>query len=69
LVVQKAPPKNGEITLNNTSQETLLLASAYVPYQNSSFENVFEPDEALCKGTIFPELFLPMIGTEGFYER
>ncbi len=52
-----------------THPEKLLLASAYIPYQNSSFENIFEPDEALCKGTVFPELHLPLIGTEGFYER
>lgn len=54
---------------NNTTHEHLLLASAYVPIQNSNFENIFEPDEALCKGTIFPELYLPLIGTEVFYER
>ena len=53
----------------NNNQEPMFLASAYIPYQNSSFEDIFEPDEALCKGTIFPELYLPLIGTEGFYER
>jgi hypothetical protein len=52
-----------------TNTDNLLFASAYVPYQKSTFENLFEPDEALCKGTVFPELFLPAIGTEGYYER
>jgi len=47
----------------------MLFASAYVKFQNSGFENVFEPDEALCRGTIFPELYLPMIGMEEYYER
>lgn len=50
-------------------QERLILASAYIPYQNSEFENLYEPDEALCHGTIFPELNLPLLGTEGFYAR
>ena len=40
------------------------LAMAYVPFQMSSFENLYEPDEALCKGTIFPELYLPKLGME-----
>lgn len=40
------------------------LAMAFVPFQMSSFEDVFEPDEALCKGTVFPELYLPELGME-----
>lgn len=53
----------------NGNLEKLYLASAYVPFQNSNFEDVFEPDEALCKGTVFPELHLPHLGMEDFYER
>ncbi len=33
------------------------LAHAYVPYQY--LKNVFRPNEALCKGTLFPELYMP----------
>lgn len=31
------------------------LATAYVPFQKLC--NIFEPMEALCKGTLFPELY------------
>ena len=40
------------------------LAMAFVPFQVSSFENLFEPDEALCNGTVFPELYLPKLAME-----
>lgn len=49
--------------------DKLLLASAYVPYQVSNFDNLYEPDEALCHGTIFPELFLPSLGMEAHYDK
>ncbi len=48
-----------------------MLASAYVPFQISEFTDVYEPDEALNKGTLFPELYLPCLGypQEATYER
>jgi hypothetical protein len=36
------------------------LAMAYVPWQR--WCNTYEPAEALCHGTIFPELDLPFLG-------
>lgn len=33
------------------------LAHAYVPFQK--LVNVYSPKQALCKGTIFPELYMP----------
>ncbi len=33
------------------------LAHAYVPFQ--VMEKVFSPEEALRKGTLFPELYMP----------
>ena len=33
------------------------LAMAYVPYQ--VFDKVYEADDALCRGTLFPELDFP----------
>lgn len=33
------------------------LAHAYVPFQK--LEEVFGPTEALCKGTLFPNLYMP----------
>lgn len=38
------------------------VAMAYVPWQQ--FTNVYDPDKALCIGTIFPELNLPYTGKE-----
>ncbi len=35
------------------------LANAYVPYQ--CYTHAFPIDEALCKGTLFPELYMPYV--------
>jgi len=35
------------------------LAQAYIPFQTFNAENLFSPEEALLKGTIFPELYRP----------
>ena len=47
--------------MNCMSQETVIknvrLAAAYVPYQNMC--QLFNPLEALKKGTAFPELYSP----------
>lgn len=45
---ENAPPKKGP---------KYELARAYVPFQVMG--KVFEPREALCKGTLFPELYMP----------
>lgn len=42
-----------------------LAASAYIPFQVSEFDDVYEPNEALDKGTSFPELYLPGLGYAG----
>lgn len=39
------------------ASKPLRLAHAYVPWQH--YNVVFEPAEALRKGTIFPELYMP----------
>lgn len=36
------------------------LAMAYVPFQ--TWKQVFDPENALAHGTIFPELYLPFLG-------
>lgn len=33
------------------------LARAYVPFQ--VMDKVYKPKEAMCKGTMFPELYMP----------
>ncbi|MBF8982382.1 spore coat associated protein CotJA [Lutibacter sp. B2] len=33
------------------------LAHAYIPFQK--LDKLYSPKEALCKGTIFPELYMP----------
>lgn len=38
--------------------EVIRVGYAFVPEQE--LKQVFQPEEALCKGTIFPELYLPM---------
>ena len=43
--------------------DNFALAMAYVPMQH--FKTVYEPDEALQTGTIFPELNKPFMGWKG----
>lgn len=38
------------------------LAMAYVPWQK--WGETYPPDTALCKGTLFPELYLPYTGCQ-----
>lgn len=38
------------------------LARAYVPFQR--LNQVFDPKEALMKGTLFPELYMPYTKSE-----
>lgn len=39
------------------------LAMAYIPWQK--FSKTYEPQKALMRGTIFPELDKPFIGKRG----
>lgn len=43
--------------LNEPKKQKFRLARAYVPYQK--LHKVYKPDEALLKGTMFPELYDP----------
>ncbi len=45
------------------SMDNFPLAMAYVPMQH--FKNVYELDEGLSYGTIFPELNKPFMGWKG----
>lgn len=47
--------------------ENFALAMAYVPMQH--FHNVYELDEAMQYGTIFPELNKPFLGWKGGCRR
>lgn len=47
----------------NWSVDNFALAMAYVPMQH--FKNVYELEEALSFGTIFPELNKPFMGWKG----
>ena len=55
----------GEAGIETDSNETAFrragmeLAQAYVPFQTFRAENLYSPEEALLKGTIFPELYRP----------
>lgn len=44
-------------------ENKMVLAMTYVPWQK--FEKSYEPQVALKKGTIFPELDKPFYGKEG----
>ena len=44
-------------------ENKMVLAMAYVPWQK--FEKTYEPQMALKKGTIFPELDKPFWGRRG----
>ena len=41
----------------NHECNTMMLAHSYVPWQN--YTRAFSPQEALMKGTLFPELYGP----------
>jgi hypothetical protein len=43
--------------------DTFPLAMAYVPMQQ--FQSIYELDEALQNGTVFPELNKPFMGWKG----
>ncbi len=45
---------------------SMRLAHAYVPYQY--YSNSYPPEEALRKGTLYPELYMPYRpGRKGYY--
>lgn len=41
----------------------MVIAMAYVPWQK--WRDIYEPDKALCRGTIFKELEKPFLGKGG----
>ena len=45
---------------NNVSQKGQVLAMSYVPMQN--WQNLYEYDKGLMRGTVFEELDLPFKG-------
>jgi len=47
--------------------KTMLLARAYVPFQR--IHQVYSPSEALEKGTLFPELYIPYDEKEKMLEE
>ena len=49
-------------TTNKAVNDIQILAIPDVCIQNSEFINVFSNEEALKRGTLFPELYLPFCG-------
>lgn len=43
------------------------LAMMYVPYQR--FENLYEPEKALSRGTLFADLDMPFYGGKRWQEK
>ena len=56
LAAQKVPRSR----FSNVALDELPLTMAYVPMQK--YGSVFEPENALEKGTLFPELDKPCVG-------
>lgn len=56
------PPASGEGGFNEIPQELLSLAMAFVPSQR--WQNIYETNVALARGTIFADLDKPFIGEE-----
>jgi hypothetical protein len=54
---QGFPQERPVPVMSGVFPEKTPLAMAYVPYQ--VFDKVYEADEAICRGTLFPELDLP----------
>ena len=52
-----APPEN---TVSSNPMTGFPLAMAYVPYQ--AFEDLYEPNKALERGTLFRALDMPFVG-------
>ena len=47
--------------------DSMPLAMAYVPIQ--SYGVMYEPDKALCRGTVFPDLDKPFIGCKEAWKQ
>lgn len=48
--------------VDTAGSDIQILAIPDVHIQNSDFKNVLSNEEALIKGTLFPELYLPFCG-------
>ena len=59
-------PKTQKIAVNSMLEnipsciDSMPLAMAYVPIQG--FGVMYEPEKALCRGTVFPDLDKPFLG-------
>ncbi|MFI3172818.1 MAG: spore coat associated protein CotJA [Eubacteriales bacterium] len=49
---------------NDENLADLPIAMAYVPWQK--WENTFDTDKILSKGTLFPDLYKPFLGAGGY---
>ena len=63
IVTLVTPPRQhraSPFALQSTFPPHVSLAMMYVPYQR--FDNLYEPEKALERGTLFAELDLPFYG-------
>ena len=49
--------------IQNNTVQTLAITS--IPMQDANFDCVYNSEEGLIKGTVFPELYLPFCGERG----
>ncbi len=67
LFCMDTPPTMPEMQ-ESTFPSRVSLAMMYVPYQR--FENLYEPEKALERGTLFADLDLPFYGSKkGAWKR
>lgn len=53
-------PGNTPVCVTSAMPQMLALAMAYVPFQQ--FGSIYEPEQALSNGTLFPDLNKPFCG-------
>lgn len=58
----KGAPCDPCTALSQFTNQPVSLSMAYVPWQ--SWDQIYEPDTGLTRGTIFPELDFPFLGEE-----
>ena len=58
---EESKPCDGDVKILDTNLVGAPLAMVYSPFQR--FDNLFEPEEALCHGTLFMELYKPFYGS------
>jgi hypothetical protein len=63
LFCLETPPEMPEMPTEDSFPRHISLAMAYVPFQR--FENLYDAEKALQRGTLYKDLDLPFYGGKG----